>query len=95
MRTSFGTILRTIDTSQQEATSTKVVAMPIDSAFTAETVTASVGHMPSTMTNTGFWRQMPSMNSSKVLTVGWLMMIFPSACPVAARCVATVPVPHR
>ncbi len=58
-------MLRIIDTSAHEATSTSVVAMPIDSALTADTVTASVGHMPSIMTKIGFCFQIPSMNSSQ------------------------------
>ena len=67
MRTSFGVSLRISETNPQEQTSTNSVATPIEMALIADTVTASVGHMPSTMTNTGFWRQTPSMNSSQVL----------------------------
>jgi hypothetical protein len=54
MRTSFGVKRRISDTRPQEQTSTNRVARPIDRALTADTVTASVGHMPRTMTNTGF-----------------------------------------
>src|SRR5512135_3254715 len=67
MRTSFGTTLRTSDTSTHEATSTKAVASPIEIALTADTVTASVGHMPSIITKVGFCFQTPSRNSSMLV----------------------------
>ena len=42
------------ETSMLEQIKTKVVATPMAMAFTTEFVTASTGHMPNSMTNTGF-----------------------------------------
>src|SRR5512143_2868943 len=67
MRTSFGTTLRTSETSTQEATSTKAVASPIEIALPAETVTASVGHMPSLTPKVGFCFQTPSSDSAMLV----------------------------
>ncbi len=99
MRTSFGIRRRSSETRKQEAASTKVVASPIEIELTADTVTARVGHMPSTMTNTGLRRHMPSVNSSHWLGGAMLkaageglLMVFPSIDrawgPVAAAAVA-------
>ena len=46
-----------------EPTRTKNVASPIASALIAELVTASIGHMPRTCTNTGLSRQIPLISS--------------------------------
>ncbi len=64
IRTCFGIRLRNVDTRKLDPTSTKNVAMPIARALMAELVTASIGHIPSTWTNTGLSRQMPLISSS-------------------------------
>jgi hypothetical protein len=63
MRTCLGMSLRSSDTSRLEPMSTNVVAAAMATAFMAELVTASIGHMPRTITKTGFSFQIPLTNS--------------------------------
>jgi len=63
IRTCFGMRLRKLDTRKLEPTRTNKVASPIARALIAEFVTASIGHMPSTWTNTGLSRQIPLISS--------------------------------
>ena len=54
MRTCLGTSLRISEIMPLEPVSTKVVAKPMATALRTLFVMASVGHMPSTCTKTGF-----------------------------------------
>ena len=63
MRTCFGTSLRSREIRPSEQAITKVVARPIAMALRTLLVMASVGHIPSTMTNTGFCFQSPLVNA--------------------------------
>ena len=62
-RTAFGMTFLSSDITAFEHTSTNVVARPIPMPFSASTVTASVGHIPSSVTSTGFSFIMPFVNS--------------------------------
>ena len=66
MRTCLGTSLRTTEIIQFEPVNTKVVARPIAMALRTLLVMASVGHMPSTWTKTGFCFQSPFRNGLSV-----------------------------
>ena len=79
MRTCFGITWRNVDTRKLDPTSTKNVAIPIATALIAELVTASIGHIPSTCTNTGLSRQIPLMNSSW----DWFFFIVLPRCSLA------------
>ena len=59
MRTCLGMKRRGARRGSSSRQSTNVVAAPIASALTAVLVTASIGHMPSTCTKTGFSFQRP------------------------------------
>ncbi len=59
MRISRGKIFRKIEITMPEATTVNVVASPIESPFTEELVTASVGHIPRSWRSTGFSFQIP------------------------------------
>jgi len=63
MRTCLGIHFLKAATRKLEPMSTNRVAPPITRALMAELVTASIGHMPSTWTNTGLSRQIPLTNS--------------------------------
>src|SRR6056297_3265451 len=55
------------DIAKPEAMRTKVVARPIDRPLIKEVVTARVGHIPRTWTNTGFSFQMPLTKSFSII----------------------------
>ena len=61
--TAFGMTPLSRDMTRFEHTSTKVVASPIPMAFEAIVVTARVGHIPKSITSTGFSLSRPFKNS--------------------------------
>src|SRR3990170_2874867 len=64
IRTCFGIQRRIRETMVLDMIRTKLVARPMASALITELVTARVGHMPSSITNTGFSRQIPRVTAS-------------------------------
>src|SRR5580698_9319989 len=75
MRTCLGTSFRIIEIRQLEPVSTKVVASPMAIALRTLLVMASVGHMPSTCTKTGFCFHRPFRNGLSSVLAALLAVV--------------------